>query len=144
MAAAQQRVSAERQYAERMALATDPLVRLQMAGVTPEIPGASHFRHPGAFGLLGAPPGLRPPGPPPPPGLDPRFAPRPGSSAAAAAAAADLLLRPPPPPSHSSAAAASAAAANYLASTEMLQRQMILEREQTLLAGKHAFSCRSL
>ncbi len=52
------RVSAERQYAERMsALATDPLVRLQMAGVTPEIPGASHFRHP--FGLLGAPPGKR-------------------------------------------------------------------------------------
>lgn len=70
------RVSAERQYAERMSvLATDPLVRLQMAGVNPEIPG--HFGAPGALGLRG--PSMRPHGPPP--GLDPRFR-------------SDLFLRP--------------------------------------------------
>jgi len=46
-------LSRERQFA---ALATDPLVRLQMAGVNPELPPV----HP--YGLLG-PPGLGPPGP---------------------------------------------------------------------------------
>jgi len=48
----------ERQYAERMALATDPIIRLQMVGVTPELPGSPHFRHP--YGILGGPPGKRP------------------------------------------------------------------------------------
>ncbi len=31
------RMTAERLAAERMSLATDPLVRLQMAGITPEV-----------------------------------------------------------------------------------------------------------
>ncbi len=47
-----------RQYEEsvRMTLATDPLLRLQMAGVTPEIPGVphGHFRHANPF----LPPGI--------------------------------------------------------------------------------------
>ena len=62
------RASAERQYAERMALATDPLVRLQMAGVNPEIPGAA--LHPAYANLLAGNPLA---GPRPPPGFDPRF-----------------------------------------------------------------------
>ena len=31
------RMNAERFAAERMSLATDPLIRLQMAGITPEV-----------------------------------------------------------------------------------------------------------
>ena len=93
--------SAERQYAERMnALATDPLVRLQMAGVNPEIPGASHSQmmaaaaaaglpglHPAYASLLGAGHlGAHGAPRPPAPGLDPRFRP-PGGSANDLAAA---------------------------------------------------------
>merc|ERR550517_193963 len=88
----------ERQYAERMSqLATDPLVRLQMAGVNPEIPGAAHAIAAAAAGAPNAATaaalqaaGLRPPtsAPPPPSPLpaglsDPRFRP-PGSDLAAA------------------------------------------------------------
>ena len=104
------RAEAERQYADRMtALATDPLVRLQMAGVNPEIPGSS--LHPAYASLLaGTHPALG--GPRPPPGFDPRFR-----------SPADLLMpRGPPgyPPRHPSLP------------PDILQRQLMLEREQQL------------
>ncbi|TRY75535.1 hypothetical protein TCAL_07126 [Tigriopus californicus] len=103
------RASAERQYAERMnALATDPLVRLQMAGVTPEMPGPFHPSHYGPLGPLTSSAGLsRPPN-----GLDQRFR-----------SPADMLMRPGGyhhhlPPSH-----------------EMLQRQLLMEREHSIIAA---------
>lgn len=117
------RASAERQYAERMALATDPLVRLQMAGVNPEIPGASaavaaaaaaaaaHGMHPAYASLLNSLSGGRGP----PPGFDPRFR-----------SPAEMLMRPPgsfpggPPPG---------------TSMDMLQRQLLMEREHSLRAA---------
>ncbi len=100
------RAAAERQaqqaYTDQMnaALATDPLVRLRMAGVTPEIPGASPFGPHGHSAYAGL---MRPP--PPPHGmLDPRFRPD--------------LLRP----------------GSYLPpGADMLQRQLLMEREQSLL-----------
>lgn len=103
------RASAERQYAERMnALATDPLVRLQMAGVTPEMPGPFHPSHYGPLGPLTSTAGLsRPPN-----GLDQRFR-----------SPAEMLMRPGGyhhhlPPSH-----------------EMLQRQLLMEREHSIIAA---------
>lgn len=80
------REALERQYAERMsaqaaALATDPLVRLQLAGVNPEIPGSG--LHP-AYAQLMAGGGMGG-GSRPPPGFDPRFR-----------SPAEMMLRPPP------------------------------------------------
>ena len=83
------------------ALATDPLVRLQMAGVTPEMPPGTS-----PFGPVGLPPHSAPQGlsrpPTAPPGLDPRFR--------------SDFLRPFPSP-------------------DILQRQLLMEREQSLLAA---------
>ncbi len=98
-------------------MATDPLVRLQMAGVNPELPPV----HP--YGLLG-PPGLGPPGPGVPRGpqtqgpgsfADPRFR-SPGS-------AAESLMRP---------------GALSSPGMEMLQRQLMMEREQSIRAAHGA------
>ena len=134
------RASAERQYVERInALATDPLVRLQMAGVNPEIPGASHSQmmsalaagipglHPAyAASLLGGPlggpgAGLRPPPPGPlPPGLDPRFRP-PGPAPADLAAALRSV--------HPGALGAGLPPNSQAASLELLQRQLLMERD---------------
>ncbi len=105
-------ISRERQYA---ALATDPLVRLQMAGVNPEMPSVHHP----AFGMLGPPPpGLGPPRGPQTPGpgsfADPRFR-SPGGSA-------ESMMRPGGLPSPG---------------MEMLQRQLLLEREQSIRAAAH-------
>ena len=110
-------LSRERQYA---ALATDPLVRLQMAGVNPELPSVHHP----AYGLLGPPPpGLGPPGSgvprgPQTPGpgsyADPRFR-SPGGSA-------ESMMRPGGLPSPG---------------MEMLQRQLLMEREQSIRAAAH-------
>jgi hypothetical protein len=104
------RASAERQFAERMALATDPLIRLQMAGVNPEMPGQGI--HPAYASLLCGSLG----GPRPPPGFDPRFR-----------SPADMMLRPPPgfsprgpPPG---------------AGLDYLQRQLLLEREHSFRAA---------
>merc|ERR1719219_2725715 len=103
------RANVERQYAERMnALATDPLVRLQLAGVNPEIPGSG--LHPAYASLLAGNPMASPR---PPPAFDPRFR-----------SPADLMMRPPPgfsprpslPP-------------------DFFQRQLMMEREHTLRAA---------
>eukprot|EP00095_Tigriopus_kingsejongensis_P001568 maker-scaffold907_size82601-snap-gene-0.22 protein:Tk01568 transcript:maker-scaffold907_size82601-snap-gene-0.22-mRNA-1 annotation:"arginine-glutamic acid dipeptide repeats protein" len=103
------RASAERQYAERMnALATDPLVRLQMAGVTPEIPGPFHPSHYGPLGPLGH--GQSQGMSRPPSALDPRFR-----------SPADMLMR--------------SGGYHIPASHEMLQRQLLLEREHSILAA---------
>ena len=113
MAEQQVRAQAERNYADRInALATtDPLLRLQMAGINPEIPGGgSPFgHHPGLSGFM------RHPMPPPPPGgpLDTRLrAPGP----------ADMLMRPPPP------------GVGYPSSMQhdMLTRHLMMEREQQM------------
>ena len=102
------RSNAERQmFADRMnaALATDPLVRLQMAGVTPEIP-------PGTFGLPHPPPppSAPPPGlPRPPHGLDPRYR------------SPEDFLRP-----------------GLFGSPDLLQRQLMIEREHSLMAQRAA------
>ena len=112
----QARHNAERQYAERInALATtDPLLRLQMAGINPELPsgaGGSPFgHHPGLSGFM------RPPMPGPG-GLDPRLR-TPG--------AADLLMRPPP--------------VGYQSSLQhdMLTRHLLMEREQQIAAAAQA------
>ena len=69
--------------AQAAALATDPLVRLQLAGVNPEIPGSG--LHPAAAYanlMAGNPLGG---GPRPPHGFDPRFR-----------SPAEMMLRPPP------------------------------------------------
>merc|ERR1719510_1137725 len=96
-------MSAERQYAERMsALATDPLVRLQLAGVNPEIPGSG--LHPAYASLLAGNPLA---GPRPPPAFDPRFR-----------SPADLMLRPPPGFSPRPAIP-----------PDFFQRQLMMERE---------------
>ena len=107
-------LSRERQFA---ALATDPLVRLQMAGVNPELPPV----HP--YGLLGPhPPGLGPPRGPQTPGpgsfADPRFR-SPGGSA-------ESMMRPGALPSPG------------MNGMEMLQRQLLMEREQSLRAAHGA------
>jgi arginine-glutamic acid dipeptide repeat-containing protein len=64
-------IRAAQQYAQlsQMDFDTDPLVRLRMAGITPENPGASPFSHPGFLASL------RGPGPPQPPHalMDPRY-----------------------------------------------------------------------
>merc|ERR1719410_1904947 len=75
---ARDRMAADRMAAERLALgslATDPLVRLQMAGINPEVSAHTHtplHMHPDAAAaamLLAQPPGFpglpgyRPPGP---------------------------------------------------------------------------------
>ena len=121
--------SAERQYLDRLALSADPLLRLQMAGINPEIPGAGSAH----YGNLLAAGGL---GPRPPPGFDPRFRspvdlmhprPPPGFSLPSTASS---RLPPPPPPGAASAAAA--AAAGSPAGLDILQRQLLLEREASL------------
>merc|ERR1719373_1232014 len=63
------RLAADRLAAERLALgslATDPLVRLQMAGINPEVSAHTHTHlhmHPDAAALmLGQPPGFPPAG----------------------------------------------------------------------------------
>lgn len=73
-----ERLSAERLHAERMALATDPMLRLQMAGITPELHTHTHAHthahahthlhlHPGHEMAPGMGQGHPPPPPPPPP-----------------------------------------------------------------------------
>merc|ERR1719430_104484 len=58
------RMMAERAAVERMALgslATDPLVRLQMAGISPEVSAHTHTHlhmHPDAAMMLGQPPAI--------------------------------------------------------------------------------------
>merc|ERR1712107_459292 len=76
---------AERQYVERMgALAsTDPLVRLQMAGLNPELPHSLHPAYASLAAMAGNPLAG---GPRLPPAFDPRFR-LPG---------ADILSRPQP------------------------------------------------
>lgn len=100
------RARAEQNYADRIsALATDPLVRLQLAGVNPEIPGGG--LHPAYASLMASL------GPRPPPGFDPRFR-----------SPAEMMLRPPPgfsprgplPP-------------------DFFQRQLLLEREHNFRAA---------
>ena len=110
-------MSAERQYAERMsALATDPLVRLQLAGVNPEIPGSGLHPAQAAYAsLMAGNPMAGGPRPPVPPGFDPRFR-----------SPADLMaLRPPPGfsprPSFPPA--------------DLYQRQIMMEREHAIRAA---------
>lgn len=103
------RANLERQYASA-ALATDPLVRLQLAGVNPEIPGSA--LHPAYASLLAGNPLAG--GPRPPPGYDPRFR-----------SPADLMLRPPTGFSPRTAGIP----------PDFLQRQLMLEREHTLRAA---------
>ena len=106
------RGSLERQYMERMALATDPLVRLQLAGVNPEIPGSA-LHHPAYASLMAAGNPLAG-GPRPPPGFDPRFR-----------SPAELMFRPPPGLSPRPASIP----------PDFFQRQLMMEREHTLRAA---------
>ncbi len=114
--------SAERQYLDQLALSADPLVRLQMAGINPEIPGAPSPLSAAYSGLL------RPPAPPP--GLDPRFRLPP----------VDLLHPPRPPPGFSLPSSATSrlppppptAASGNAAGLDLVQRQLLLEREASL------------
>ena len=108
------RATAERQYVERInSLATtDPLLRLQMAGLNPEIPGGgSPFGHHPSLGGF-----LRAPMPGGPGSLDARLR-TPG--------AADLLMRPP---------------VGYQPSLQhdMLTRHLMMEREQQIAAAAQA------
>lgn len=148
-----ERLSAERLHAERMALATDPMLRLQMAGITPELHTHTHAHthahahthlhlHPGHDMA----PGMGPHPPPPPhvlgsggggapsgsvephPLLPPGVYPRPGLLAREQA-----LLHP-------SAAAAGILSRQYEdqlahqlsahAAHEQLQRQIFMDRER--------------
>lgn len=126
---AQDRIAAERLAAERMALgslATDPLVRLQMAGINPEVSAHTHTHlhmHPDAAALmLGQPPGFPP-----------------GASAALRAAG----MPPYRPPSHPfDLAGGMRPPPDYL--TRLMQppglptaqqRQLMYERERGLLSS---------
>ena len=110
-----QRAMAERQYVERMnALAqhsTDPLVRLQLAGVSPEMPHSLHPAYAASLmagnPLAGGPPRL-------PPGLDPRFR-----------LPTDLLSRPQP-------------GFSPRAMTPDMQMRIMLEQEQRMRAAASA------
>merc|ERR1740131_2152 len=115
------RMTAERLAAERMSLATDPLVRLQMAGITPEVSSHSHTHlhmHPEAALLLGQPSSL--PGYPGLPALPPNYRPSFGDLAGLRPPGADYLSRLMAP---------------GLPGTEALQRQLLMERERGLLSA---------
>jgi len=135
---AQDRIAAERIAAERMAmgsLATDPLVRLQMAGINPEVSAHTHTHlhmHPDAAALmLGQPPGFPPA----------------GASAALRAAGMppyrppshpfDLAagLRPPPDYLTRLMQPPGLPTAQQMAGHDALQRQLMYERERGLLGG---------
>jgi len=111
-----QRAMAERQYVERMnALAnvsTDPLVRLQLAGVSPEMPHSLHPAYAASLmagnPLAGGPPRL-------PPGLDPRFR-----------LPTDLLSRPQP------------GFSPRAPMTPDMQMRLMLEQEQRMRAAASA------
>lgn len=124
---AQDRIAAERIAAERMAmgsLATDPLVRLQMAGINPEVSAHTHTHlhmHPDAAALmLGQPPGF------------------PGAAGALRAG-----MPPYRPPSHPfDLAAGLRPPPDYLSRLMQppglptaQQRQLMYERERGLLSG---------
>jgi len=124
---AQDRMAAERMAAERMAmgsLATDPLVRLQMAGINPEVSAHTHTHlhmHPDAAALmLGQPPGF------------------PGAAGALRAG-----MPPYRPPSHPfDLAAGLRPPPDYLSRLMQppglptaQQRQLMYERERGLLSG---------
>jgi len=130
------RMMAERAAVERMALgslATDPLVRLQMAGINPEVSAHTHTHlhmHPDAAALMGLPgfPGLRQPYP----GGAPRHP-------------LDMQggIRGPPPGAdylsrlmqqQAAGMPGAAAAAQQLAGHDALQRQLMYERERGLQA----------
>jgi len=136
------RMAAERMAVERMALsslATDPLIRLQMAGINPEVrPQVSahthtHLHmHPDAAALMGIPgfPGIRSPYPPGAP-RHPLDIGQPG-------------IRPPPGADYLSnlmrqqaggLPGAAAAAAQQMAGHDALQRQLMFERERGLLGA---------
>jgi len=128
----QDRMAAERMAAERMALgslATDPLVRLQMAGINPEVSAHTHTHlhmHPDAAALmLGQPPGF-------PGGLRPgmpqyRPASHPFDLAAGLRPPPDYLSRLMQPPGMPTA--------QQMAGHDALQRQLMYERERGLLGG---------
>jgi len=125
------RMTAERLAAERMSLATDPLIRLQMVGINPEVSAHSHTHlhmHPDAALMLGQPPipgypGLRPG----PPGVPPNYRHPFGELGGIRSPGADYLSRLMTSP-----------AAAALGGHEALQRQMMYERERGLLAGSLA------
>merc|ERR1712083_1139816 len=111
----------ERIAAERMAmgsLATDPLVRLQMAGINPEVSAHTHTHlhmHPDAAALraAGMPP-YRPPS-------------HPFDLAAGLRPPPDYLTRLMQPPGLPTA--------QQMAGHDALQRQLMYERERGLLGG---------
>merc|ERR1719347_858653 len=143
---AQDRIAAERIAAERMAmgsLATDPLVRLQMAGINPEVSAHTHTHlhmHPDAAALMlgqQAPPGF-PPGALPGPGLGtppgyPVRGPHPHPLDPLPLELAGL--RPSGPDYLARLMQSGLSQASQLASHEALQRQLLFERERGLLAG---------
>merc|ERR1712210_422874 len=120
---------------ERMALsslATDPLIRLQMAGINPEVSAHTHTHlhmHPDAAALMGIPgfPGMRSPYPPGAP-RHPLDLGQPG-------------IRPPPDylsnlmRQQAGGLPGAAAAAQQLAGHDALQRQLMFERERGLLGA---------
>jgi len=140
------RLAAERLAAERMALgslATDPLVRLQMAGINPEVSAHTHTHlhmHPDAAALMlgqQAPPGF-PPGALPRPGLGtppgyPVRGPHPHPLDPLPLELAGL--RPSGPDYLARLMQSGLSQASQLASHEALQRQLLFERERGLLAG---------
>merc|ERR1712037_1023939 len=129
------RMAAERMAVERMALsslATDPLIRLQMAGINPEVSAHTHTHlhmHPDAAALMGIPgfPGMRSPYPPGAP-RHPLDLGQPG-------------IRPPPDylsnlmRQQAGGLPGAAAAAQQLAGHDALQRQLMFERERGLLGA---------
>uniref|UniRef100_T1JDF5 Arginine-glutamic acid dipeptide repeats protein n=1 Tax=Strigamia maritima TaxID=126957 RepID=T1JDF5_STRMM len=145
-----ERLSAERLHAERMALATDPMLRLQMAGITPELHTHTHAHtHAHAHTHLH----LHPGGHEYAPGLAPHPAhlasgdashPSAAHQAAAAAAAAGSHLLPPgafPRPGMLPRDAGlihpallgrpyDEPLAHQLAAHEQLQRHLLMERER--------------
>jgi len=125
-------VGAERMAVERMALgslATDPLVRLQMAGINPEVSAHTHTHlhmHPDAaalMGIQGYPGGMRSPYP----GRHPL-------EMAGIRAPPDYLSRL----MQQQAQAAGLPTAQQLAGHDALQRQLMYERERGLLGAAQA------
>jgi len=132
---AQDRIAAERIAAERMAmgsLATDPLVRLQMAGINPEVSAHTHTHlhmHPDAAALmLGQPPGFPGAAGALRAGMPPYRPPsHPFDLAAGLRPPPDYLSRLMQPPGLPSA--------QQIAGHDALQRQLMYERERGLLSG---------